>query len=163
MTLSVLSTALEQHKVTCIFKQFTLFPSICFLHLSPSLSNPVSLRAFPLDPGTFQLILYVQNFSHFKGKPALLYHSQPNLFWQDTDFGFSFLLDDNSFSFFHYSLISLFNYLIYISRAPIGGRLSAGGWVYTGRAGTERRPNKCLNSGNPARVETRHTQNRVSR
>lgn len=120
MTLSVLSTALEQHKVTCIFKLFTLFPAICFLHLSPSLSNPVSLRSFPLDPGTFQLILYVQNFSHFKGKPALLYHSQPNLFWQDTDFGFSFLLDGNSFSFFHYSLISLFSYLIYISRAPIG-------------------------------------------
>lgn len=108
----MLSTALEQHKVTCIFKLFTLFPLICFLHLSPSHFKPVSLRSFPLDPGTFQLILYVQNFSHFIGKPALLYLSQPNLFWQDTDFGFSFLLDGNSFSFFHYSthlVIQLFN------------------------------------------------------
>lgn len=71
ISLSLPSTVLEQHKIICILKLFILFPSVYFLYRSPSHFNSVvSLKSFHLDPGTFQLIFSVHNFSHFKGKPA---------------------------------------------------------------------------------------------
>ena len=60
ITMSVFTRAFEQRKTAYIFKLFILFSSICFLYLSLSHSNPVvSLRSFHLDPGTFQLILFL--------------------------------------------------------------------------------------------------------
>lgn len=112
-SLDLFSTFLEWHKITCVLKLFILFPSVS---LSPSHSNSVvSLKAFHLDPGPFRLIFSVHSFSRVKGKPALLYLSHIILFCQGIDFGSSFLLDDNSFSFFIHS----FSHIMYWSTSQV--------------------------------------------